>query len=137
MKGRKLYLLIFLIVVGLGFSLFMAIFLVPKIFVSLTKAAPANKVSINDSYLIGGDILAKADGIDESIVNVYILDKNSKGVMGIPVTLIGMGQNIEELSGLDGKAVFKLTSTTEGIFELSANVSGVPLSRTLKVTFRN
>jgi hypothetical protein len=126
-----------LIIAGLGFSLFMAIIVVPKIFVSLTKAAPATKVSINDSYLIGGDILAKADGVDKSIVNVYVLDKNSKGVKGIQVSLSGMGQDLEELSGIDGKVVFELTSMTEGVFELTANIGGVPLTKTLKVTFRN
>lgn len=137
MKTIKPFLGIFLIIAGLSFTLFMAITVVPKIFVSLTKAAPATRVSINDSYLLGGDILAKADGIDKSIVNVYVLDKNNKGVKGIQVSLSGPGEEIEELSGVDGKAVFELTSTTEGIFELTASVGGVPLEKTLKVTFRN
>ena len=137
MKTIKPYLGIFLIIVGLSFTLFMAITVVPKIFVSLTKAAPASKVSINDSYLLGGDILAKADGIDKSIVNVYVLDKNNKGVKGIQVSLSGLGEDMENLSGADGKTVFELTSTTEGIFELTASVGGVPLAKTLKVTFRN
>lgn len=137
MKIIKPYLGIFLVIAGLSFTLFMAITVVPKIFVSLTKAAPATKVSISDSYLLGGDILAKADGVDKSIVNVYVLDKNNKGVRGIQVSLGGMGQEMEGLSGADGRAVFELTSTTEGIFELTASVGGVPLDKTLKVTFRN
>jgi len=137
MKIIRPYLGIFLIIAGLGFTLFMAITVVPKIFVSLTKAAPANKVSINDSYLLGGDILTKADGIDKSIVNVYVLDKNNKGVKGIQVSLSGLGEELEELSGVDGRAVFEFTSASEGIFELTASVGGVPLDKTLKVTFRN
>lgn len=137
MNKLKSYLGIFFVVVGLAFVFFMAIAVVPKIFVSLTKAAPATKVSINDSYLIGGDILAKADGVDKSIVNVYVLDKSSKGVKGIQVSLSGMGEEMEGLSGVDGKTVFELTSTTEGVFELTASVGGVPLAKTLKVTFRN
>jgi len=137
MKTIKPYLGLILIVAGLGFTLFMAITVVPKIFVSLTKAAPATKVSISDSYLLGGDILAKADGADKSMVNVYVLDKSNKGVKGVQVSLSGMGQELEELSDVDGKAVFELTSTTEGTFELTASVGGVPLTKTLKVTFRN
>ncbi len=137
MKTLKPYLGLILIIAGLGFTLFMAIVVVPKIFVSLTKAAPATKVSISDSYLLGGDILAKADGMDKSIVNVYVLDKNSKGVRGVQVSLGGMGQEREELSGADGKTVFELISTTEGTFELTASIGGVPLAKTLKVTFRN
>jgi len=137
MNKLKPYLGIFFVVVGLAFVFFMAIAVVPKIFVSLTKAAPATKVSINDSYLIGGDILAKADGVDKSIVNVYVLDKSSKGVKGIQVSLSGMGEEMEGLSGSDGKTIFELTSTTEGTFELMASIGGVPLAKTLKVTFRN
>ena len=137
MKIIKPYLGVLIIIAGLGFTLFMAITVVPKIFVSLTKAAPATKVSINDSYLLGGDILAKADGIDKSVVNVYVLDKNNKGVKGVQVTLSGTGEEMKELSGVDGKAVFELTSATEGTYELTANVGGVPLEKTLKVTFRN
>jgi len=137
MKTIKPYLGLILIVAGLGFTLFMAITVVPKIFVSLTKAAPATKVSISDSYLLGGDILAKADGADKSMVNVYVLDKSNKGVKGVQVSLSGMGQELEKLSDVDGKAVFELTSATEGTFELTASVGGVPLTKTLKVTFRN
>ncbi len=137
MKTIKPYLGLILIVAGLGFTLFMAVTVVPEIFVSLTRAAPATKVSISDSYLLGGDILAKADGVDKSMVNVYVLDKSSKGVKGVQVSLSGMGQELEELSDVDGKAVFELTSTAEGTFELTASVGGVPLDKTLKVTFRN
>jgi len=68
---------------------------------------------------------------------VYVLDKSSKGVKGIQVSLSGMGEEMEGLSGVDGKTVFELTSTTEGVFELTASVGGVPLAKTLKVTFRN
>jgi hypothetical protein len=137
MKSMKPYLGVILVVVGIGFALFMAINVVPNIFVSLTRAAPATKVSINDSYLLGGDILAKADGIDKNVVNVYVLDKNGRGVGGIPVTLSGMKEDLEVVSNNEGKAVFELTSATEGIFELTASVGGVPLAKTLKVTFRN
>jgi hypothetical protein len=137
MKTIKPYLGLVLIIAGLSFTLFMAMVVVPKIFVSLTKAAPATKVSINDSYLLGGDILAKADDVDKSIVYVYVLDKNNKGVKGVQVSLSGLGQEMEALSGVDGKAIFELTSTTEGVFELMASIGGVPLAKTLKVTFRN
>ena len=137
MKTIKPYLGLVLIIAGLSFTLFMAMVVVPKIFVSLTKAAPATKVSINDSYLLGGDILAKADDVDKSIVYVYVLDKNNKGVKGVQVSLSGLGQDMEALSGADGKAIFELTSTTEGVFELMASIGGVPLAKTLKVTFRN
>ena len=138
MKKIGSYLGIILVIAGLGFSVFMAVFVVPKIFVALTKATPASKVSINDSYLIGGDILAKADGVDKCVVNVFVLDSSSQGVKNIAVTLVGMEEGeLQTVSGADGKATFELTSINEGQFELSASIGGVPLGKTLKVTFRN
>jgi len=138
MKTIKPYLGLILIIIGLGFTLFMAIAVVPKIFVSLTKAAPATKVSLNDSYIIGGDILARADGIDTCVVNVFVLDNRSQGVNNMAVSLSGMGENeLQEMSGADGKAVFEFTSIKEGQYELTASIGGTPLAKTLKVTFRN
>lgn len=138
MKNKKLYLGILFGVLGIAFTGFMAAKVVPTIFVTWTKAAPATKVSLSSSYLIGGNILAKADGLDECVVNVFVLDASGKGVKGTTVVLQGMEQGeIQSLSDVDGKAVFKITSTKEGQFVLSASINGVPLERTLKVTFRN
>jgi hypothetical protein len=111
---------------------------VPSIFVSLTKAAPATKVSLSHSYLLGDKILAKADGVDKCTVNLFVLDSSDKGVKGINVTLLGMNSGeLQTVSGVDGKATFEIISTTEGQFTLIGNINGVPLEKTLKVTFRN
>lgn len=127
-----------MVFLGLCFSIFMAVYVVPKVFVSLTKAAPATKVSIESSYLIGGKILAKADGVDTCVVNVFVLDSRSQGVKNMVVTLSGMlDGDLVTNSGDDGKAVFELTSKIEGQYELLASVGGVPLDKTIKVTFRN
>ena len=132
-----------MIKIGVGivsaiFVLYMAVQVIPKIFVLWTKAAPATKVSLNNSYLIGADILARADGKDECEVNVFVLDKNSKGVKGTTVVLRGLGsEEKESMSDISGKANFKLTSTTEGQYTLEALVGGSPLEKQIKVTFRN
>ena len=138
MKKNNLYFGLVLGVFALGFIGYMAIAVVPKVFVTWTKAAPAKKVSLSNSYLIGGKILAKADGTDKCDVNVFVLDSSGKGVSGIPVTLSGMDSGeVQAASEIDGKASFGLTSVTEGQFTLSASIGGVPLDKTLKVTFRN
>lgn len=138
MKTNKLYIWLLLSALGVVFIGFMAIKVVPSLFVTWTKAAPATKVSLSSSYLIGGKILAKADGLDKCVVNVFVLDASGKGVRGTTVALEGMEQGeIQSLSDIDGKAVFEVTSTKEGQFTLSANIGGVPLDKTLKVTFRN
>lgn len=137
-KNNNIYIILLLGILGLVFIGFMAIKVIPNVFVTWTKAAPATKVSLANSYLLGGRILAKADGIDKCEVNVFVLDSSSKGVKGAMVTLSGMGgEELQTVSGTDGKASFELTSLSEGQFTLLANINGSPLEKTLKVTFRN
>lgn len=123
--------------VGMLFLGFMATKVIPKMFVTWTKAAPASKVSLADSYLIGGKILAKSDGSDKCVVNVFVLDSSGKGVKGTQVTLSGLNDgDMETLSGDDGKATFEISSVQAGQFTLSASIGGSPLAKTVKVTFR-
>lgn len=124
-------------IIGIGFIYFMAQSVVPKVLVTFTKAAPASKVSLTSSYLLGGRILAKADGVDKCTVNVFVLDESSKGVSGKVIVLSGMESDLEVVSDMDGKAQFEISSATEGQYELSASVDGVALGKSLKVTFRN
>lgn len=139
MKNNKLWLEFLgggLILLFIGF---MAIKVVPQTLVSLTKAAPVSKVSVSNSYFIGNNILAKADGIDKCTVYVFVMDSSGKGIKGANVVLSGLPENKEEesLSGTDGKTVFEVSSIIEGQYTLTASIGGLPLSKTLKVTFRN
>lgn len=104
---------------------------------TLTKAAPSTKVSLGNSYFIGGKILAVADGKDACVVNVFVMDGTGKGIRGKGVELSGIGEPQIEMSGADGKATFEVKSIKEGQFTLEASIEGAPLPRTVKVTFRN
>lgn len=128
-----------LIVLALGFTYGMAAFVVPKAMVTMTKAAPATVVSLSDSRLLGEKILARADGKDKCIVNVFVLDKNGKGVPGKQVTLEGLDSILPSSASTntEGKVSFTMSSTKEGTFKLSASVGGSPMSHEIKVTFRN
>jgi len=138
MKVNKLYLNGFLGLVGLGVVYFMASFVVPKMLVTLTKAAPASVVSLSKSYFIGGKMLAKADGKDSCVVNVFALDATGKGVKEKSIELTGMGTEVlNEITNTDGKASFSLKSMTEGQYKLMATIDGVPVGKELTVTFRN
>lgn len=137
MKVKKSYLIAGISVLGMAFLYFMATSVVPKAMVTLTKAAPASKVSLENSYFIGGDILAKADGVDKCVLNVFVLDKSGKGIKGKSVVVSGMGDEFSAVSGSDGLAKIEVSSASEGQFELEASVEGVPLTKTVKVTFRN
>jgi hypothetical protein len=116
----------------------MAVKIVPTVFVTWTKAAPATKVSLVNSYLIGGKILAKADGVDKCTVNVFVLDSGGKGVKGITVSLAGTNNgDMQSVSDVNGKAIFEIVSLKEEQLNLSASINGVPLEKTMRVTFRN
>jgi len=115
----------------------MSTVVIPRALVTFTKAAPASKVSLENSYLIGGRILAVADGSDKCTVNVFVLDASGKGINGKIVRVLGMETDLELVSDNDGKASFGVVSSKEGQFILTATVDGIPLSKELKVTFRN
>ncbi len=138
-SNKKKYLLIGLSVVGLLVIYYLSTQLVPRIFVTLTKAAPATVISATDSYILGDRILAKADGIDECRINVFALDKSGKGVEGKQVILEGLEdiEAVNQLTDKDGKASFKIRSKTEGQFTVVAIADGKTIPGGVKVTFRN
>ena len=128
------------VVLGMVLVLFLATSVVPKALVTLTRASSSGSVVVGGSYLLGEKILAKADGKDACVVNVFLQDKNGQGVEGKTVELTGMTDGIEPvntLSDKNGKISFKLTSVTEGQFKINALYSGSQLPQTIVVTFRN
>ena len=128
-----------LIVLALGFTYGMAAYVVPRAMVTMTKAAPATVISLGDSRVLAEKILARADGKDKCSVNVFVMDKNGKGVAGKQVSMEGLDGIVPTVAttNSDGKATFTMTSTKEGTFKLTALVGGSPLPREVKVTFRN
>ena len=118
---------------------YMASYVVPRTLVTLTKAAPATVVSLADSRIIGEKILALADGKDQASVNVFVLDKTSKGVRGKQVELTGADSISPSVAMTDaeGKANFKITSAVAKQYTLVAAVEGAMLSQRVVVTFRN
>ena len=113
--------------------------LVPRIMVTLTKAVPATTVSLTDSYVIGEKILCKADGQDKCKVNVFLLDKNGKPVVGKSASMTGEAEidTLNQLSDRDGKVSFEISSRTEGQVGLQVTHQNVPLGSSVTVTFTN
>ena len=137
MQDKSLLLKLGGVVIGMALIYLLAAVVVPKVMVTLTKAAPTTKVSLNSSYFIGGKVLAVADGKEACVVNVFVLDETGKGMSGRGVELTGVGEPQTEVSGADGLATFEVKSSKEGQFVLEASIEGTPLPRTVKVTFRN
>lgn len=140
MKDKeRMYLGIGLAVIIIGVIYFLASFAVPRVMVTLTKAAVGKKVSINNSRIIGEKILAKADGTDKCVIDVYAMDVSDKGVPGKVIILEGMDGIVPEsgISDANGKARFELRSREEKQYEIKAVIEGSELRTMLKVTFRN
>ena len=126
---------VFLVIV---FILYLSTSVLPKTLVIMSKASFSDKVTVSNSYLIGEKILAKADGKDNCVVSVFLLDKNSKAVDGKNVELVGVDNAVSSgVSDKDGKITFKMTSVEEKQYKINANYSGQPLPQTIVVTFRN
>lgn len=138
--NMKLYLVITGILFGLIVLYVFSSSVIPKLLVTRSKAALTGKVDIAASYLLGGKITAKADGREGCIVNVFIRDKNDKGLSGNVVKLTGMN-NItptQALSDVNGMASFEMVSLEEGQFKITATVDGAPMTgKEVTVIFRN
>jgi Bacterial Ig-like domain (group 1) len=123
--------------VGIVLVFYFGSFIVPKVLVTLnSRASSTQKMSVKNSFLLGEKILARADGKDKCVVNVFVLDAKGKGVFGKQVQLNGLG-SLDAVSDNFGKATFELTSTMTNQYELVASVNGIPLGKTIKVTFRD
>lgn len=138
---RRNVVLVAVAVFGIGFIYFLATFVVPKILVTMTKAAPATKISMSNSYLLGSKILCKADGTDKCGVNVFLGDSEGRPVAGKIVALSTTGVEAEVLpeaqkSDQNGKTGFTITSNREGQVNVAASVDGTPMEKSVVVTFR-
>ena len=128
--------------ISLGVVYYLTTSVIPNVMVTLTKAAPATKVSINQSRVLGSRILAKADGLDKCVVNIFLMDESGKGVKGKTADLVATdsGVEIRQMNAVtddNGRIAYELTSLTEGQYRVEAMVDGVPVGKTITVTFRN
>jgi hypothetical protein len=136
---KSTYVALAFVLGGMLLTVALATQVVPNVLVTLTKAAPASKISIPESRVLGEKILAKADGIDKCVVNVFLMDADGKGVAGKKIELSGSKgiKVIKDTTDSDGKASFAVTSKEEGQFTLTASVGGSMLAKGVVVTFRN
>jgi hypothetical protein len=126
------------VIVGIALVLFLSMSVIPKVLVTLTKASSSGTVTVANSYVIGQKILANADGVDKCVVNVFLLDKNGRGVAGQAVELTGMN-NISPVSPITdntGKMTFEMISKEAKQYKIRAIVKGSELLQTVTVTFR-
>ncbi len=127
-----------IVLVSLVVTLFMAVYAIPQVLITLTRAAPAGTVSAGQSIILGNNLLAKADGKDPIKVSVFLRDKDGKAVGARNVILTGLPENGTDTkkTNSEGLAEFTVTSTTAGQFTLSALADNLNLANTIVITFR-
>lgn len=131
-----------LIIVGiLLICLIFSIILIPKTLVIFSKASgsSSNAAALENSYLFASPIQAKADGQEKVRVTVFILDGRGLGIsnrtvtLNLPQTLIN--EHIQPITDESGKAIFDLSSTTQGTFNISATTNNQDIPQKLRIVF--
>lgn len=138
--STKLYIVIAGLLGGLIVLYFLSSSIIPKLLVTRSSANMSGSASLPASYLLGGKILCKADGIDKCVVNMFVVDADNKGVLGKVVKLSGLDSIVpaQVKTDVTGRAKFEMTSVVEGQFKITATVDGVALpGKSVTVIFRN
>lgn len=129
------------IITFLAISLIASLSLVLKTTIFVNKAANDNQASIalENSYLFASPLQVKADNKEKMRVTVFLLDGRGIGVpnqvvdisTSDKVSLIEVQKNTDE----SGKAIFDLSSSTAGQFNLSAKSNGKTIPQQVKIVF--
>ncbi len=124
----------------------LANYVIPRVLVSFTRATRTGDYSPANSYVFASPITAKADGQQKIQVNVFLLDKEGHGVAEQPLGVnvrpiagaVGTPQvrQVQPTTNKNGQAVFELTSTFAGQFEITANAGGADLPQKVSVVFK-
>lgn len=131
-----------LIIVGiLLICLIISIILIPKTLVLFSKASSnsSSTATLENSYLFASPIQAKADGQEKIRVSVFILDGQGLGVsnrtvtLNIPQTITNL--HVQPITDESGKAIFDISSVTQGTFTISATTDNKELPQKLRVVF--
>ncbi|MBP6867304.1 Ig-like domain-containing protein [Candidatus Shapirobacteria bacterium] len=124
----------------LSLGLFGSIFLVTKT-TTISKRAhtSSSTVALENSYLFASPLQAKADGLEQIRLTVFLLDGRGLGVPNQSVKLnLPTSVRItksQEITDQTGKAVFDLISPTPQTLNVSASVGTSTLPQKVKITF--
>lgn len=124
----------------LGFSVFSSyVFLSGNLNVATRASNQNNNPSVQNSLIFAWPLSVPADGITESEISVFIRNQENRGLEGKVVrlesdlTILSAGT---QTTDSDGKAVFKVSSSTQGLAEISAIVDNNKIVRTVSVEFK-
>ena len=137
MSNRKyLFIIIFLVI-----ALIASVFVTLKTTVFFGKAATfdSNQVILENSYLFASPIQAKADNKEKIRITAFLLDSRGLGVSNKTVKLKTTPsldiQEIQAVSDDTGRAIFDVSSPSQGKYNISASINNKTLPQNIKIIF--
>ena len=136
MKNRYLFIIAFL-----SLALIASLYLVLQTTVFTKKATTNNQstIALENSYLFVSPLQAKADGKEKMRLTIFILDGRGMGIANQVVSLSTSSKiniiSIQNQTDETGKAVFDLTSSAAGQFNVSAQTGDTTIPQQVKVVF--
>lgn len=132
-----------LLILGILFFVTVAAYIVITVFripiFSFTQAANEDRpADIGTSLIFAWPLEVKANGTERSEVSVFVRDREGRG---IPEKVVQLNSSLGDIQGngsatdSQGKIVFYLTSTTNGIAQIEAMVDNRKLQKTISVQF--
>lgn len=130
-----------IIIVFLILALLASLTMVFRTTVFFGRATTSNSspIALENSYLFASPLQAKSDGKELIRVTVFILDGRGVGVAGktvnlnLPSTINSIP--VQPTTDDTGKAIFDLSSSTTGKFEIQAHAEGKSLPQKVRVVF--
>lgn len=129
-----------LILFFLGFTVFTGYIFFSGSFSVVTRASTENNIpSIQNSLIFAWPLSVVANGEEPTEISVFVRNQDNRGLEGKVVRIEANPPIVtasSETTDADGKAVFRLTSATSGVAEISAIVDNRKIVRTVSVEFK-
>ena len=105
----------------------------------MPRATEPGQLSLENSYLFASPLVAKANSLEKITVSIFILSDQGLGIAGKQVSLFSSPQlqavTVKGETDSRGLALFEVTSTVPGQFNLWATVPEGQVQQTVTVTF--
>jgi len=122
----------------LTFGIFFSVVVFNKPLNQFIKASQQLSPSAENSLILVYPLTAKADGVEQVIVNVFLRTKDGTPISNYDLfvnTTLGSFDKQTQKTGKDGKATFILTSNSPGISEITARTPNISLNKKVSVKF--
>jgi len=137
-SNRKYLFIIIFLIIALIASVFVT--LKTTIFFGKATTFDSNQVILENSYLFASPIQAKADNKEKIRITAFLLDNRGLGVSNktVKIETADTSLNIQEIQAISdetGRAIFDVSSLSQGKYNISASVDNKALPQNIKIIF--